>query len=256
MARYGAAFFDSGIRFDAPDAHPTSMRDLTRFLENPFDDRNISLDELLAFSTDHLERMIANNASGELSARITATTSALDLVEDSATDDQSKLGLRKARKVAKNAFRDALPVRVGKVMAGVSARYGPDSTVLIECCPQGRTVFSDCRDDKVKTHLEVLINAVTAHTADLGAPLVAEATAILTDWTAVYDESEGSTGAKTTTEAQKRAARENLQLMLFLNLLKLAEMWARQPEKLALYMQQSLLENHPAQPDEPAPPTP
>ncbi len=30
--------------------------------------------------------------------------------------------------------------------------------------------------------------------------------------------------------------------MLFLNLLKLAEMFARQPEKLALYMKQSLLE--------------
>ena len=48
-----------------------------------------------------------------------------------------------------------------------------------------------------------------------------------------------------------RSARENLQPMLFLNLLKLAEKWARQPEALALYMQQSLLEDHPA-----APPTP
>jgi hypothetical protein len=50
--------------------------------------------------------------------------------------------------------------------------------------------------------------------------------------------------------------------MLFLNLLKLAELFARQPEKLDLYMQQSLLEDT-AAPDEeeeppvtPTPPTP
>ena len=48
--------------------------------------------------------------------------------------------------------------------------------------------------------------------------------------------------------------------MLFLNLLKLAEMSPRQPEKLALYMQQHLLENPSSEDDEedetPTPPTP
>ena len=43
--------------------------------------------------------------------------------------------------------------------------------------------------------------------------------------------------------------------MLFLNLLKLAEMFPRQPEKLALYMMQHLLEN-PESPEEPQPPPP
>jgi hypothetical protein len=43
--------------------------------------------------------------------------------------------------------------------------------------------------------------------------------------------------------------------MLFLNLLKLAEMFPRQPEKLSLYMMQHLLEN-PSSPEEPEPPVP
>ena len=47
--------------------------------------------------------------------------------------------------------------------------------------------------------------------------------------------------------------------MLFLNLLKIAEMYSRQPEKRSLYMMQHLLEN-PSSPDEsepdPEPPTP
>jgi hypothetical protein len=51
----------------------------------------------------------------------------------------------------------------------------------------------------------------------------------------------------------KQMARENLQLMLFLNLCKLMEMFPRQPDKLTLYMRQDLLEN-PESGDEPEPP--
>jgi len=55
----------------------------------------------------------------------------------------------------------------------------------------------------------------------------------------------------------KRLARENLQLMLYLNLCKLMEMFPRQPEKLSLYMNQSLLEVPTSEDEEePAPPTP
>ena len=78
---------------------------------------------------------------------------------------------------------------------------------------------------------------------------------MLDDWNVVHAASESSTGAKTTTQEGRQLARENLQLMLFLNLLKLAEMFARQPDKLDLYMQQSLLEN-PQHAPEPPPPTP
>ena len=260
MARYGFAFFDSGVRFDAPDAHPTNMRDLHRFLDNPFDDPGISLAELLAFSTDHLQRMISNNAGGDLSARITATASALGLVSDCATDDQTKLGLRKARKMAKDAFRKALPAEVATIVAAAVAKYGPDAAEVVECCPQGRAVFSSCTGDQVKNHLETLVNAVTAHQAALGAPLVASAQAILTSWLTVFAASESAGGAKTTTEEGKRMARENLHLMLFLNLLALAAKFARQPDKLDLYMQQSLLEDQPAPattpPQPPTPPQP
>ena len=45
----------------------------------------------------------------------------------------------------------------------------------------------------MRNHLQILINRVTAHQAQLGAPLVTDATALLTGWNAVYtvSESEG-----------------------------------------------------------------
>jgi hypothetical protein len=242
MARYGYAFFDSGVRFDSPDANPSvAMRKLSRYLENPFDSRAISLAEQVAFSTDHLGRMSANNPNGELTARIAATTSALTLVEDCFSDDLTRLGIRAARVLAKDNFRKTLPDEVAKIEAAVVARYGPNAPELLECCPQGRSIFSQCRDDAVQNHLQTLVNGVTAHAADLGQPLVTQATNLKAAWMTIYEASEAATTGRTATKEGKNLARENLSLMLFLNLLKLAEMFPRQPEKLALYMRQDLL---------------
>ena len=258
MARFDHALWESGARYEEPEdlnlIHPTSMRKLSTFLENPFNDPNISLAELLAFSTDHLQKMIANNPGGVFTARIAATGTALTAVENTATDDLTKLGLRKARKQAKNAFRKALPGSIGKLAAAVEAKFGPKAPETAQCLPQGRTVFSDCTNDTVANHLQTLVNGVTALQAQLGAPVVTEATGLLTAWTAVYTTSESSGGAKRSPEAARKSARENLQLEWFKNLLTLALNFPRQPEQLGLYMQQGLLEDHPIKPAALAPP--
>jgi len=256
MARWNFATFDSGVRFDSPDAHPTTMKRLTIYLENPFDDPGISKAELLAFTTDHLQRMIANNESGELTARITATTSSYQHVCDCLSDDGSKLGLRKARNQAKKTFREeTLRRSVARIEGGITSAY-PDSTlVLLEALPNGRTVFNTCRDDEVAAHIAVLHIAVTAHAADLAPAIVTLAGTLVSQWTAILDACGETTGQKAATENDMRLARQDLQLMLFLNLNKLGEMFPRQPEKLSLYMQQHLLENRSSSEEE-EPPTP
>jgi hypothetical protein len=140
----------------------------------------------------------------------------------------------------------------------VVAAFGADSPVLLEALPQGRNIFNTCRDDQVETHLLTLHAAATTHAASLAPATVTLATNLKNNWATIYAASEGSTGGKTTTQEGKKLARENLQQMLFLCLLKLAQMFARQPEKLSLYMQQHLLENpeRAEEPEPPAPPTP
>ena len=185
--------------------------------------------------------------------------SALTLVQGCATDDQTKKAIRKARKKVKDAFRQSLREDTAKVHGAVVAKFGPNSPEVAQCFPQGRTIFNTCTDDRLEQHLETLRNGVAAHQGALGAALVAEVTGLLSEWQAVYAQSESSGGHATTSQEGKRMARENLQLMLFLNLLQLGEMFARQPDKLNLYMQQSLLEDATAGPEEepdPAPPPP
>ena len=235
------------------------MRNLAHLLDNPFDDSDIALARLIAFSTDNLQRMIANNTGGEFSTRITATTSALSTVTNCFTDDQTKLGIRKARKDAKDDMRISIRETVAKLIGAVTAEFGPDSPEVTECVPQGRSIFSTCADDQVSQHLQVLINGITAHQAQLGAPLVTKATALKTAWDTIYAASETASGAKTATEEEKQHAREALQLVLYYNLIKLMDLFPRQSEKLPLYLTQSLLEAPGSEEDEeppPAPPTP
>lgn len=230
------------------------MIQFNRFLINPFDDKDISMDELVAFTTDHLQRMVANNPGALFNTRITATTTKLAVVESCLTDDQVKLGLRKGKKLIKDSFRAALPKNLEKVWGAVVAQYGGESAEALECFPQGRAIFTSCTDDHLENHLQTLLTGVTAHQADLGVPLVGNVSGLLSTWIAIHAASESATGAKTTTQEGKAQARLNLQLELFYNLLEIAKAFPRQPEKLDLFMQQSLLEDHPT--EEPEPPTP
>lgn len=223
------------------------MKDLFRYLEVPFDDDSISIAELISFSSDHLQRLVLHNPGAQFNTRITATTTALTALGTCTTDNISKLGLRKACKQGKNAFREALPGHIAKLYAAVVAKYGAESPQVTNCFPQGRTIFSTCTDDLMSPHLQALSNWLSAHQPDLGPQPANDAGGLLSTWTALYAASESSTAAKASTEEARRAARANLQLELFKNLLAIAAVYARQPEQISLFMQQSLLEDHPPQ---------
>lgn len=255
MALFDEAFFDEAY-FDEPDVpiHRTYMRDITTYFENPFDAVEISIPELLDYSGDHLQRMLNNNPAGAFTQRITATQAALNIVSSSTSSDIGKLGVRKIKKGAKDAFRKSLPGKIEKIAAVVTAKFG--SGALPEYLPKGRSAFTKCKDDLVKENLEVLRDALLEHQSDLGEAVVTDAQTLVNDWDAVFGDSESAGGAKTETASDLKTARQNLQLELFRNLLTLALAFPRQPEKATLYMQQSLLENRQRGNGNSQPPTP
>ena len=232
------------------------MRDLHVFFKNPLNDPGISMDQLLTFGTNHLARLIANNTLAVITARITATTAALAQVESVFDDDATQSALRKARNEIKDNYRKALLVSVESVYGAIIAKVTSKSVIITECLPEGRTVFSRCKDDRVESNLNVLIDGVTAHTAELSAQLVTDATALLTGWLAVYNASETTAGVKSNTIIDKQTARNNLQLEIFRNILTLALAFPDQPEMCDVFMQQSYLYDHPHTTTPPTPPTP
>ena len=261
MARWGH-FFYGQAHYDEPDAAPpvrskrTYMFDLHKPFNNPFDDTGIGLNNLLAFTTDNVGRMGANNPGGFLTARIAATNTALGAVNTAFQSDLGSLGSRKTAKSAKDDYRQTLVAGAGKIMVTLQNKYGRTSGMLDTFFPQGLSKFNKAPDDQVTNEWTTLIAALTAHAADVGAQTVTDATNLKTGWVAVYAPSESSTATKNSAMEAKQAARSALQLELWRNWLTIALQFPRQPEKLDVYMQQSLLSPHNPAPAPPAPTPP
>ena len=63
------------------------MRSPAYYLTNCFDAPDISLDELAAFSTDHLGRLGAHNETGDWTERIAATSPKLAALDGAYSSD-------------------------------------------------------------------------------------------------------------------------------------------------------------------------
>jgi hypothetical protein len=217
------------------------MKDISGYLVNPFNDPHISLPALFSFTTDHLERMKANNPGGLWDARIAATSSAWIAYGNSDVTDMTKLGVRKGDKRSKRNFRKAMRERLARVYGAMLGHYGVRSPEIKAVFGKSRGRMARTVDDLLKEELTVVSEGVTARAADLGASIVTEAQNLLSEWTVIWQASESATGVKSAAEAAKRSARRALQTELFLNLLFIAQQFPGQPEKLKLYMQKSLL---------------
>lgn len=217
------------------------MLSLDIYLKNPFTDGRYGIDRLLAFTTDHLERLRAANLGGAWPGRIAATAAALAAFNGQEVAHSSSLGERKTSKRALREFRRALGERVGALHLALQVKYGPRAAELKTFFPKGRTAFARCPDDLLEPLLKALAAAIAERPAELGPELAATAAGLVADWQPLHATSMAATGAKKTAEFERRGARVALERELYLNLLALAQEFPEQPEKLPAYMHQSLL---------------
>lgn len=217
------------------------MRALHRYFTNPFDARGISLDELMAFATDCYQRMRANNPGGKLDDRIAATETAIADLRAATSSDLGGHGTRKGSKWRKRQFRRALPAEIARVFGFMIAHFGPRSPQVRQC--GRRETFRRCTDDTLKGHLRALRSAVAEHQARVGDLPLSIVDTLISQWAEIYQKSETATATKARTESDRRAARRRLQWELYLNLLRLVELYPRQPKKISVFMQPHLLRN-------------
>ncbi len=217
------------------------MKALWTFAESPFENPKISSADLFAYTTDHLERMKSGNADGKLDERIAVTAAAFVAFRDTVTADQITLGSRKGRKMSKRKFRKKMRSRLQRLEAAVVANFLPPTEQLKRVFPEGRGVIMKAPDDRLKGHLRTVINGLKVYEAEVGADVVAAAEALLAEWLPIYEESEKSTAEKAASEERKRNARSALSWELYVNILRIVELYPRQPEKIEQYAVQSLL---------------
>ncbi len=218
------------------------IRLLIYYLINLFNSAQLSLENLVAYTTDHVQRLIARNGTGTFTEQITATVAALLALEDSSLDDNIQLGIRRGVKLAKDSFRAELSEAIRPIYGAVLAAFNEPSEEMRMVFPKGRSIFSRTRDDRIQTHLNTMVAGVTELAADLDPAIVTRATELRDQWVSIYTASEEATGVKTLTEEEQRNARSALAKQLYLNLAHIMTVIPDQPELLGRYMQQHLLD--------------
>lgn len=251
--------YDSGHFFDAQEVTPIeseftqplrAMRQLTSFFKNPFDSKEISLDELDAFTTDTIGNLQTDNPGGVHDTRIAGLITAHSLVETCHSADFASLGTRKARKTAKRLFREGLPAATDRIEGALKGAFGSKAAEVQQAFPEGRSIFNSVTDDHLNIPLGTMNDIVAANAASLTPAIVTLSAGLVSSWAAIHTQSEEATSAKNHTEVEKRAARQALQLQHYLTLAHLMLTYPAQPAKLQQYMKQHLLEDHPATPGE------
>jgi len=226
------------------------MIDLFRFFKNPFLAIMISIDELVAYANEHLQRMVANNPGALLNTRINATTVSLTALDGTLTNEHTKLAIQKGATLAKNAFREVLPANIARIHGAAVAAFGTNSPQLMECFPHGREIFGDCTDGALENHIQQWKNCLTPLAAAVGQAHIDNLGGLLSTWTALYAAASTARGVRNGSAEARRDAGATLRNELFLNLLALAAAFPNQEDKAALYCPQHLLEDHPSEDEE------
>ncbi len=217
------------------------MKRMRYVFRNVFLNSKYSLASMIAFTTDLIERLSANNPDHQLDGQIAALTEALAILNQQSSADFAMLGIRKGAKLKKNAFRGALPNAIRRIYSIALAEFGDPSEEMKNIFPKGRSIFNESRDDRLIEPLDGMVSGLTLHQAELGAGVVAEATALRDEWLEIHEASEEATGVKTATEAERREARYNLAVELHRTVGILISLFPEDEERYALYMQQYLL---------------
>lgn len=232
------------------------MIDLRKIFTNWFKDPAISFSELLKYAARHLQAMVANNPGALLNTRITATQTALAAVESGVTDVGTKAAIQESKTEIKNTFREALAENIRRIHGAVVAAFGDPSPQVTECFPEGRSVFTRCRDEELNNKLGQLVACLTPLQAQVGAPAVGNASGLLSTWTAIFAAQDVAMSLRGSTAESRDTAKANLQLQLYLNVLFLAQSFPDQPDKCDLYCPQQYLRNAQSPEETPPPPTP
>ena len=219
------------------------MIDLYRFYVNPFDDEDISVDELTAYGDAHLARMTGQNPGNVLDASIAATGNLLTALDASISNETVRSGVQAATVRAKNDFRAALPNELSKPYGTTLSKYGKKGAKMLEIWPGGLSAYGDSSDGGLDGLLTALQAALFNNKTDLGPDPATQVQALAAQWEAVYGTANTNKGQNLSAADTRRLAVKTLRLQLFKNLLQLAALFPNQRDKADYYHPQHLLEN-------------
>jgi len=218
------------------------MLRISRYFENPFDDREISDDEIRDFTVDHLSRVTAAG-DADFDEILAATDTALQNFSGKVSSESTALAIRKARTAATNALAEKIKSLWSQREGKIRDLFGKGTEKYIEFYPGGISEYSGAGVGQIETLLVRYAKAATDNLATVGQPFVTEWSGLQTQWQAVRGTQVSQKGAPSTAGDANTTARTALEKQLMVNIFTIAAKYVGEPEKASVFFNQSLLEN-------------
>lgn len=212
--------------------------------KNHFHTDKFGNDRLRAFSIDHINKLTAwLTVHG--GAELTALRDELLLKHNAyfgcITDEITKENIRQGRTIAADvAWEKALDF-IRRQEGMVRSAWGRQSGEYQEFYPNGLDEYNRATKLNKESLLQQYLSAATAHTATLGAPFVADFTALKNDWQAKFTQQQTQIGLVKDASSMTARNRSIVELQLCVNLLRIAAQFAGQPQMVNDFFNQNLL---------------
>lgn len=215
--------------------------DLKRYFDNNFDDREISDDELKTFAEDHLRRLANNNQNDQFGPLLTATTTAYTDFFGDISDEATHTAVREGLTLRVNETFQAFMALVRRREGAVRSQYGKDSAEYEEFFPQGLTEYTVADMGNAERLMNRFVDTADAHKTELGQAFHDEFVALRDAFTTARQAQLGKKSAVSGAKSDAKAARKVLTKQLMVNLLTIAAKNVGEPDKAAVYFDQSII---------------
>lgn len=201
-------------------------------LNNPFANPQISEDDFLKISLTHLERLDANNQNGDYTTMINATKPLYDAYKKASSAEAFEEALREGKTISVDQAITGMKHFVSRKEGIIKDKYFNKPETYEIFFPKGLTEYSNATKGNIDLLFKRFVDAIDAHTADLGMPLKQEAETLYNNYVTLREAQLESIGEVKELDSEQDAERYALAIQLFRNLLGLISKFAEDTERV------------------------
>ncbi len=207
------------------------MMDLVKFFKIPFDTDKISDDNLKKFSNDHIQRIVANNDSGQYDEMRDNTITAYTDYFGAITDEYTAIAIRQSLTITTDNIIADFKASISQKEGLIKSIWGVKAPEYQEFFPYGVNEYHQASKANIETLMNNMADAASTHQAELGVDFVN----LFTDYKDKYKisreaqlEKKGVISEDKTSTSEKR---DVLEIQLYINLLTLAIEFPGNPDR-------------------------
>lgn len=201
-------------------------------LNNPFDNERISEDDFNKIGLTHLERLDANNQNGDYTSMISSTKPLYETYKQSASAEAFEKALREGKTISVDQAITGMKHFVSRKEGVIKDKFFDKPEKYEIFFPQGLTEYSQATKGNIDMLFKRFVDAIDAHTQELGQPLKQEAETLYNNYVTLREAQLESIGEVKELDSEADAARFALAIQLFKNLLGLIGTFAEDTERV------------------------